>query len=117
MTLFGDIVSASQRIGATAARLGKVRELASLLRTLAVDEIETSVHYLSGEIPQGRIGIGYLLLKAAAGESTPEGQMLSIAEVDRCLTMIAAIRGKGSAGRRAQALKDLFSRATSAEQA
>jgi hypothetical protein len=39
--------------------LAKVRELAALLRALQPDEIETGVHYLSGELPQGRIGIGY----------------------------------------------------------
>lgn len=116
MTLFADIVRASQRVGATAARLGKVRELASSLRAVSADEIEISVHYLSGDIPQGRIGIGYSLLQGAASNSPPDSETLSIADVDRCLTMIAAIRGNGSAGRRAEALKDLFLRATPAEQ-
>ncbi len=116
MTQFADVVRESQRVGATAARLGKVRELASFLRKLAADEIETAVHYLSGDIPQGRIGIGYSLLQSAALNSNADAETLSVADVDRCLTVIAAIRGNGSASRRAEALQELFVRATSAEQ-
>jgi DNA ligase-1 len=40
---------------------------------------------------------------------------LSIAGIDQDLTELAAIRGSGSAARRAQALRDLFSRATPGE--
>jgi len=44
-----------------------VRELASFLRPLPTAEIEIAVHYLAGELPQGRIGIGSSQLRAAAG--------------------------------------------------
>ncbi|MHB8723713.1 MAG: hypothetical protein ACYDAH_20310 [Steroidobacteraceae bacterium] len=64
MTRLANLVEASERVGATASRLAKVRELASLLRTVAADEIEAAVAYLSGDIPQGRIGIGYSMLQA-----------------------------------------------------
>jgi DNA ligase-1 len=115
MTLLHSLVSTSQRVGATAARLAKVRELATFLRSLPPDEIETAVHYLSGEIPQGRIGIGYSVLKAAAAHSPAQAGTLSIVELDHALTALAAIRGSGSAARRSQALRDLFSRATPGE--
>jgi len=39
-------------------------------------EIETAAHYLSGETPQGRIGIGYSTLQAAASNA--------IATAERC---------------------------------
>ena len=116
MTSFADIVRASQRVGATAARLGKVRELASFLRAIPADEIETAVHYLSGDIPQGRIGIGHSLLQSAASNAASDSETLTIDDVHRCLTMIAAIRGNGSASRRAEALKNLLLSATPAEQ-
>jgi DNA ligase 1 len=115
MGLLVDLVNTSQRVGATSARLAKVRELATFLRALAPEEIETAVHYLSGEIPQGRIGIGYSALKSAAADSAAQAESLSIAELHDALTTLAAIRGSGSAARRAQALRDLFSRATPAE--
>jgi len=115
MTLLAQLVGVSRRIGATSARLGKVRELAALLRTLPDEEIALAVHYLSGEIPQGRIGIGYALLQQAGAGAAASEPSLSIAEVDASLTAITALRGAGSAAQRAQALGALFSRATAAE--
>jgi len=114
--MLADLVRTSQRVGATAARLSKVRELASFLRALPPDEIETAAHYLSGEIPQGRIGIGYSTLQAAAASGAASAETLSIAEVDRSLALIATIRGAGSAVGRAEALRDLLRRATAPEQ-
>jgi len=116
MTLLAQLVGTSQRVVATTARLGKVRELASFLRLLPGEEIDIAVHYLSGQLPQGRIGIGYSALRAAAANSGASEATLSIAEVDRELEAIAADHGAGSAARRAEALRALFSRATAAEQ-
>src|ERR1700729_1833759 len=121
MGLLVDLVSTSQRVGATSARLAKNRELAAFLRALQPEEIETAVHYLSGELPQGRIGIGYSVLKTAAAnspasaESPSTTESLSITELDHTLTELAGIRGSGSAARRTQVLRELFSRATTAE--
>jgi DNA ligase 1 len=116
VTLFAELVRASSRVGATAARRAKVRELASLLETLAADEIDTGVHYLSGDLVQGKIGVGYAAVRAAASTQASDAETLAIAEVDRRLDEIAAIRGGGSAARRAQALEELFARATLPEQ-
>ncbi|MEA3106572.1 MAG: ligase 1 [Gammaproteobacteria bacterium] len=116
-SLLAHLVGTSQRVGATSARLRKVQELAGFLRALPPEEIETAVHYLSGETSQGRIGIGYATLQAAASKTAAVAETLSIAEVDQCLTVVAGSRGAGSAARRAAALRDLFSRATPAEQA
>jgi DNA ligase-1 len=116
MTLLVDLVETSQRVSATSGRLAKVRELANLLRSLQPAEIETGVHYLSGELPQGRIGIGYAALRTAASNPPAAAPTLSVAEVDNLLTTIAAIRGTGSTANRATALAGLFSRATEPEQ-
>ncbi|HEY6926093.1 MAG TPA: hypothetical protein VI653_21605, partial [Steroidobacteraceae bacterium] len=116
MTLLITLVGASQRVSANSARSTKIRELASYLKTLAADEIEIAVHYLSGETPQGRIGIGYSTLRAAASSPPAQAGTLTLTELDHALTTLAAIRGAGSTGRRAEALRNLFSRATSDEQ-
>jgi DNA ligase-1 len=117
MSLFADLVAASQRVGATSARLAKVRELAACLRAVEPSEIDTAVHYLSGEVPQGRFGIGYAALRSASEQSgVAATAALTIGDVDRGLADIAAIRGSGSAARRAQALQALFVRATRDEQ-
>lgn len=117
MSLFADLVAVSKRVGATSARLAKVRELAAHLRAVEPSEVDTAVHYLSGELPQGRFGIGYAALRKAGETSgAAETATLAIADVDRSLADVAAIRGSGSASRRAQALQDLFARATPDEQ-
>jgi DNA ligase-1 len=116
MTLLARLVGTSQRVGTASARRTKVREIAAFLKALPPEEIETAVHYLSGEVTQGRIGITYKALRAAAAAGAANEELLSIAEVDRSLAAIDAIRGTGSAARRAAALHALFARATPAEQ-
>ncbi|HUI62674.1 MAG TPA: ATP-dependent DNA ligase [Steroidobacteraceae bacterium] len=116
MTLLASLVGTSERVGATAARLGKVRELAALLRTLTPEEIETAVLYLSGETRQGRIGIGFATLREAASERAAAQATLTIARVDQLLDSIEALRGAGSSARRMQVLRELFGAATPTEQ-
>ncbi|HEX2493875.1 MAG TPA: ATP-dependent DNA ligase [Steroidobacter sp.] len=116
MTLLEQLVETSRRVGAESGRLAKVRELAARLRALEPNETEIAVHYLSGEIPQGRFGIGYTALQAASQGGAAREPALSIAEVDQRLASAAAISGPGSTERRARALRELFSRATLIEQ-
>jgi DNA ligase-1 len=111
-------------VGASSSRRAKVRELATFLRELAADEIETGAHYLAGEMPQGRLGIGYSTLRSASESTTPAdgpadaqprrtGEIPhspELAEIDRRLAELAAIGGPGSATARQNALQDLFSR-------
>jgi DNA ligase-1 len=100
----------------------KVRELAAFLRALEPDEIEIGAHYLAGEMPQGRLGIGYSTLRAASDAASasvetggaaaqprvPDVSSLPLTEVDRRLSGLAAIAGSGSAARRREALQDLL---------
>ena len=117
MTLLASLVEASGRVGATSARLEKVRELAAFLRSLEPPEIRIGVQYLSGEAPQGRIGIGPAVLREASATEPAEASSLTLTEVDRTIT-----RGRGAARARASArcaprrLRDLFGRATGSEQ-
>jgi DNA ligase 1 len=117
MTLLAQVVDASNRVGSTASRLVKVRELAACLRSFAPEEIEIGVPYLSGDTRQGRIGIGYAALRTASAGARADIPTLSLVEVDRRLQQIATIRGSGAAAQRANALHELFSVATAAEQA
>ncbi|HTV50359.1 MAG TPA: ATP-dependent DNA ligase [Steroidobacteraceae bacterium] len=115
MTQLSILVATSQRVGATAARLSKVRELAALLMTLQPEEIALAVSYLSGELPQGRIGIGGSTLRIVAEQAPATASTLSIADVDRALTELAEIRGAGSGARRVQQLRALLGRASAEE--
>ncbi|HEX4389533.1 MAG TPA: ATP-dependent DNA ligase [Steroidobacteraceae bacterium] len=115
MTLLAELVQTSEHIAATAARLGKVQTLAAYLRTLEPDEIEIAVHFLSGSIPQGRIGIGYALLEDAAAAHATRAT-LSLQGVNSALAEITATQGAGAAARRRSLLRSLLARATPGEQ-
>ena len=85
MTLLARLAEASERVGATSARLAKVRELAGLLRQLGPEEIRIGVQYLAGETPQGRVGIGQAVLRDGAagvnyGASDPRKDGAAIPE-------------------------------------
>jgi DNA ligase-1 len=115
MTLLSSVVTVSRQVATTSGRLAKVRLIAGCLRELDDAELEFGVLYLSGEIRQGRIGIGPSALYACA-QSPASAPSLGIGEVDRALDELATIRGGGSTTRRAAALQSLFARATAEEQ-
>ena len=117
MTLLAELVDTSHKVGATAARRAKVREIALRLASFEPDEIEIGTQYLSGTAPQGRFGIGYAVLHAASEGVAASEPTLSIGEVDRRLGAIAAMRGAGAAALRAAALRELFLVATEEERA
>jgi DNA ligase-1 len=116
VTLLASLVETSQRVAATSARLAKIHELATALRALDADEIEAAVQCLAGETRQGRFGIGYAALRDASSPSSASEPSLSVRAVDERLEAVAKIRGAGSAARRGDALRQLFSQATLAEQ-
>ncbi|MGH8203013.1 MAG: ATP-dependent DNA ligase, partial [Steroidobacteraceae bacterium] len=95
MTLLARLAEASERVGATSARLAKVRELAGFLRLLGPDEIRIGVQYLAGDTPQGRIGIGQGVLREAAAAPPAASAALSLTEVDKTITEVAALKGAG----------------------
>jgi DNA ligase-1 len=112
MSLLAQLVDVSQRVTGLRARLAKVHELAACLTNLPADEIEAAVHYLSGDTPQGRIGITNKNLAAAERSAPASAAQLSIADVDRALGEIKGLRGAGSAPLREQALRGLWAHAT-----
>lgn len=117
MTPLSELVATSRRVGASASRVAKIRELADFLRTLAPEEISTATHYLSGTLPQGRIGIGFAQFRDATPDEVPARGTLRIADVDEALTIFAGQRAKGAVQRRSAALRDLLARATAEERA
>jgi DNA ligase-1 len=115
MTLLATLVATSRLVATTAARSVKVRTLADCLRSTDAAERPIAVLYLSGDIPQGRIGLGPSTLLAGVGEPASTST-LTVADVDRLLDELEAMRGAGSGTRRASALRTLFGRATREEQ-
>ena len=109
--LLADVVATSEAIAATRARSVKVEALAGLLARVEPDEIEPVVGFLSGEVRQGRIGIGWATV-ASVDATSSETPSLVVADVDAVLAALATTAGPGSTERRAGLLRSLFARAT-----
>jgi DNA ligase-1 len=109
-------VDVSAAVAGARGRLDKIGKLAELLKQLLPEEIPIAVAYLSGSLPQGRIGAGWAVI-AQAREVTPAPQpSLELQEVHDTFGRIAVISGSGSTRARAEQLADLFGRATESEQ-
>ena len=113
--LFRDLVATSLAVGDTRSRLAKVGHLAALLARLAPDEVRPAVAYLSGLVPQGKLGVGWATMSALPREGEGGGAPLAVLEVDRALGELAAAAGAGSAGARKRILGALWARAIGGE--
>jgi ATP-dependent DNA ligase I len=108
-----EIARTSADVTQIRSRLAKIDRLASTLRRLRPEEVPVAVAYLSGELPQGSIGVGYASLK---GLPPPAGSSrLELIEVDAALSRIGGLEGPGSQSARKRELGELFGRATEAE--
>jgi DNA ligase-1 len=114
IVLLADVVATSGEVGATRSRKAKVARLADLLRRLAPDEIVPAVAWLSGELRQRQIGVGWASIRDLSAPA-PEPS-LGVVEVDAIFESIGVQYGPGSQGARRDRLLGLFGRATEAEQ-
>jgi DNA ligase-1 len=114
--LLAELLAASERVGATTSRLAKIDALAECLRKLEPAETALGVAYLSGELRQGRIGVGWAGVKDALNAAPGASPQLTLAEVDADLERLSQVKGEGSAAERARLLSRLFARATRPEQ-
>lgn len=112
--LLAELASVSKTVSATPARLAKVAALAGALRAAEADEIPVVVAYLSGELPQRQIGVGWAALRSVPGPA--KASSLTVLGVDEAFTGIGAVAGKGSASERKRLVGELFGAATAEEQ-
>ena len=120
-----DLAAVSTDVAATRSRLAKRAALSAALHRAAPDEVALVVSYLTGALPQGRIGLGYATIRdlgtaAPAAGTAPEPEAarapaLTLRDVDGAFERIAAARGKGSQAARRDLLAALFARATAPE--
>jgi DNA ligase-1 len=104
------IVSLVGRLRATPKKLEKVALIAEALGQARAREIELLALYLTGTLPQGRIGIGYRSLQAAMPSGPAAGEPLTLAALDEGLSELAKLQGQGSTERRARGLRALLER-------
>ncbi|MCU1689675.1 MAG: ligB [Jatrophihabitantaceae bacterium] len=109
-----DLAAATAAVTATRSRLTKTAALADVLRRADPLELPVVVAYLTGELPQRQIGVGWAALKELApAAETPSLQVL---DVDARLAAIGVTAGAGSQQRRREQLDALFGLATAEEQ-
>jgi DNA ligase-1 len=112
--LLSEIAEVSRAVATTSARLAKIETLAAALREAGPLEVPIAVAYLSGELPQRQIGVGWAALRD--GFPPAETPTLTLSDVDSGFSAIGAVAGKGSAAARKALVSELFGRATEDEQ-
>ena len=112
--LLSEIAEVSRTVAGTSARLAKIETLAGALRAAGPVEVPVAVAYLSGELPQRQIGVGWAALRD--GFAPALTATLTLSDVDSAFSAIGAVSGKGSAAARKALVGELFGRATRDEQ-
>jgi DNA ligase 1 len=126
-----ELVEVSATVAVTPARNAKIEQIAGMLARVPPGEITVAVAFLSGELLQGQIGVGYAalseMLRAAAvppaqsrspatTAAPPASLSLSLTDVNAEFQAIGQVTGTGSQAERRRLLAALFRRATKVEQ-
>ncbi len=123
--LLDSVVRTSAAVAATPGRLAKIALIADLLTVVPAGEIAVAVSFLSGDLTQRQIGVGYAALTdlmggygGAAARALPAPvtePQLTLAETDQILGEIGVLAGHGSQAERRRLLGGLLARATEGE--
>jgi DNA ligase 1 len=140
--LLSEVVDVSAAVAATSGRTAKIEQIAALLGRVPPGEVTAAVAFLSGELLQGQIGVGYAavgdMLRAPGGAQpvagpgssddgadailgdagppqAPGAAALTLTDVDAAFGAIGAVTGPGSQAERRRLLTELFDRATQRE--
>ncbi|OBB16002.1 ATP-dependent DNA ligase [Mycolicibacterium setense] len=116
--LLADVAAASADIAGTSARLTKIDRIAAVLAVAAAEAdartVAVTVSWLSGELPQRQIGVGWAALRSLPPPA--EIPSLTVTGVDAAFSEIKNTTGKGSQAQRAELVRGLFATATETEQ-
>jgi DNA ligase-1 len=113
--LLRELVQTSEAVAATSGRTAKITEIAGLLRRASAGEVPAVVAFLSGELLQRQIGVGYASLGELLRLEATGGEPLTVAEADALFEAIGRVAGPGAQAERRRLLAGLFGRATQAE--
>src|SRR5262245_62884288 len=110
LTRLADLAEASAQIAATSSRSAKTKRLADVLRAADAEDVPAIVAWLSGELLQRRIGVGWAALSTVPPAASAPS--LTVAEVNRAFAEMGEVSGTGSQTRRSALLLDMMSRST-----
>jgi len=115
MLFLKNLVEISETVSATTKKKEKASLLAHFLREAKEKDIFLLAFYLSGELPQGRLGVGWAMLQEASKESSFHSNPVSLIDLDRYFDIIAEEKGPGSSRKKIQILTEVFSRSDEKE--
>jgi ATP-dependent DNA ligase I len=125
--LLSELVETSAAVARSPGRRDKISEIAALLARVPPDEVPVAVAFLSGDLTQRQIGVGYAALMDLGPSGSPTAAsdvasagaaaapILTLTETDAAFEAIGALAGPGSQGQRRALLASLISRATDTE--
>ncbi len=110
---FEELVAVSEQLVAHRSRSKKSELLCACLQTLSMSELPVAVKYLCGELPQGKIGIGYAAIRKVLSSLPSESELqstedMSLLNVDGVFAELSGVKGAGATKRRAELLARLF---------
>jgi ATP-dependent DNA ligase I len=112
--LLAEVAEVSRAVAGASGRLAKMAAIADALRTAGPDEVPIVVAYLSGELPQRQIGVGWAALRSAPPAAVAPS--LTVLGVDAAFSEIGSVVGPGSVAERKRLVDDVMSAATIEEQ-
>src|SRR5512143_3930845 len=109
MILLKTLVEGSDKVGAVSGKKEKILLLAQLLQQGQGEEISLAALYLSGQMLQGRLGIGWATLQEVLQGVGGTPRRITLSDVDQCFDSLSKEKGPGSLNRKTKLLQDLFS--------
>jgi ATP-dependent DNA ligase I len=125
--LLNEIARVSAQVAEVPGRRAKIGLIAGLLPEAAADEVPLVVAFLSGELRQRQIGVGYAVLRdllgtrgdavGVAGEALPPAAKptVTVTEADAAFAAIGQVSGPGAQAERRRLLAALWRRTTEGE--
>src|SRR5258708_22759077 len=92
--LFEEVVETSAAVADTSARSAKVERLAECLRRCEPAEVGIAVAFLSGELRQRQIGVGYASLRDQPEPAVTAS--LTLTELDETFAPVGSLARAGS---------------------
>ena len=112
--LLAEVAEVSSAVAGSSGRLAKIAAIAAALRSAGPGEVPIVVAYLSGELPQRQIGVGWAALRSAPPASVAPS--LTVLGVDASFSEIGAVVGPGSVAERKRLVDEVMGAATAEEQ-
>ena len=112
--LFSRLADTSRDLSATRGRKAKIALLSRLLSE-AGDSASDVVLYLSGQLPHGKIGIGWAAIRSLDLAPPATQATVELADVNETFRSVAATTGPGSQATRKDLLAGLFADFTEVE--